>query len=471
MNDPVTDYESVRRLQKELGVGRIGDLLALSVVHDPFYAGMTGRAKEAEWFADIYRRFDFQPGYHLRRMHYRLVTNDPSPRRVNGMPYENTKLCWDELCRASTNARHLGLVRADAFEDHRNPDPIRFADYTAGETQPHSWQGDFLFWSLPSIGMQNREVEFSVPNIYTDGYDYSLCDQPYHLELWIEKSTMNDVLEPICREFHVNFVPGVGFQSITGAIRALQRIRWSACNKPTRIFYISDFDPAGDGMPVAVARHLEFYRPQYADVAQIKLTPIALTKAQVIKYRLPRVPIQENDSGRARFEDRYGEGAVELDALEALRPGRLAEIVRHAVKPYRDPDIESRLAETAAEAQQEAEQAWEEATQEQREELATLEEQIGGIAERYEQDVAALNARLQEELNPLRPRLDALRQAIVTAGEERDIELPERPEADQADVDESKWLFDSERTYVEQVRHYQQHKHGSNGRTTQARRK
>jgi hypothetical protein len=461
------DYESLHRLKKELGVRKIDDVLALSFNHDPFYAGVRGKREKAQWFADIYQQFNFQPGYHLRRMHYQLVASDPPPARTSGMPYENTKDCRDELCEASTHARHLGLVRAGAFEDHRNPDPMLFADYTAGECEPHFWLEELSSWSLPSIGMQSRHADLSVPDIYTDGYDYSLCDQPYHLELWIEKSTMNDVLEPICQRFQINLIPGIGFQSITGAIRALQRIACLPRHKPTRIFYISDFDPSGDGMPVALARHLEFYRPQYTEAAEIKLTPIALTKAQVIKYRLPRVPIKESDTARTRFEDRYGEGAVELDALEALRPGRLAEIVRHAVKPYRDPEIESRLAEKADEAQQEAEQAWQEATREPRQELATLDEQIEAIAQRHEQEVAALDARLQEELEPLRPRLDALRQALQRASEELTIALPDRPEADEADVDEANWLFASDRTYVEQLRYYKQHKLGGNGRAAQ----
>jgi hypothetical protein len=48
------------------------------------------------------------------------------------------------------------------------------------------------------------------------------------------------------------------------------------------------------------------------------LTPLALTLAQVQQYRLPRIPIKESDRRKPGFEDTYGEGAVELDALEAL---------------------------------------------------------------------------------------------------------------------------------------------------------
>jgi len=65
--------------------------------------------------------------------------------------------------------------------------------------------------------------------------------------------------------------------------------------------------------------------------------------------------------------------------------------------------------------------------------------------------------------------LDALRQAILTASEELAIALPERPQPDEADVDEAHWLFASERSYVEQLRYYQEHKLGSNGQDNKKR--
>jgi hypothetical protein len=73
-------------------------------------------------------------------------------------------------------------------------------------------------------------------------------------------------------------------------------------------------------MPVGIARQLEFWLQQYAPDANIKLQPLALTHAQVNDYRLPRIPIKESDKGKRGFEERYGEDAGELDALQALRP-------------------------------------------------------------------------------------------------------------------------------------------------------
>jgi hypothetical protein len=93
--------------------------------------------------------------------------------------------------------------------------------------------------------------------------------------------------------------------------------------KPVRIFYISDFDPSGDNMPIQVARQLEFWRSTYAPESDIKLTPLALTAAQALHYNLPRIPIKDSDLSKAKFEAEYGVGATELDALEALYPGDL----------------------------------------------------------------------------------------------------------------------------------------------------
>ena len=146
--------------------------------------------------------------------------------------------------------------------------------------------------------------------------------------------------DPVCRSgeaLQINLVTSAGFQSITSAAKVLQR----ACQlvhlgKPERIFYISDFDRAGDGMPVAVARQIEFWLHDDAPSADIKLTPLALTRDQVITDQLPRILIKESDVRNAGFVERSGAGAMELDALEALSSGTVADLVRDAIGPYRD---------------------------------------------------------------------------------------------------------------------------------------
>ena len=72
--------------------------------------------------------------------------------------------------------------------------------------------------------------------------------EDYAIEIWAEKSTMNDVLEPLARRLDVTLVTGVGELSHTHCNMLVKRAL--AHGRKTRILYISDFDPAGDGMPV-----------------------------------------------------------------------------------------------------------------------------------------------------------------------------------------------------------------------------
>jgi hypothetical protein len=328
------------------------------------------------------------------------------------LPYENTEGCWDYLSTAGKYARYLGLVDADAFEDHRNPAPHLYMHPAIDRRTIGAEIAWFERWQLPFIRSDLRALlNLSIPEVAeVRGYDYQAADQPYLVEVWVEKSTQNDVLMPLCARYAVNLVTSVGFQSMTGAINHLKRVR--ALGKPSRIFYISDFDPAGDGMPVGVARQMEFWLQAYAPHADIKLQPLALTHAQVTGYQLPRIPIKDTDKGKRGFEERYGEDAVELDALQALRPGTLAQLVRAAIAPYRDETMQDRLTEVRHEAREAAEQAWAEQTAASRAELATIEAAIDGIVARYQARLEALNEELQAELEPFREPIETLRQAV-----------------------------------------------------------
>lgn len=395
---------------------------------------------------------------HLRRVHYRLVSQH-NPTMHDGTPYENTERCWGYLCDAGKFARYLGLVPVEAFEDHRNPDAQIMAWPRMDEPEP-DYSIDAPTWYLPEIAVDlGAGLTFSLPDPDITGYDYEAADQPFHVELWIEKSTMNDVLRPVCSALAVNLVTSLGFQSITSVVSVLKRI--TEHGKPARIFYVSDFDPAGDGMPTAVARQIEFWLADFAPDIDIRLTPLALTRAQVLQYRLPRIPIKDTDRRRGSFEERHGEGAVELDALEALHPGALAEIVRRAVAPYRDRGLQRRLAIAERQAEQRARQQWKEHTANEAAALAILEAEALAIVDQYRGRLTELAAELAAELEPVREQLEAVQQAVHAKLWDFETELPERPEPETEEQDEADWLFDAGRGYLEQIEVYHAHKGGA----------
>jgi hypothetical protein len=217
-------------------------------------------------------------------------------------------------------------------------------------------------------------------------------------------------------------------------------------------------------MPVAVARQIEFWIRDYAPGADIKLQPLALTRDQVITYELPRIPIKDTDARKDGFEERYGEGAVELDALEAVRPGELARLVREAIEPYRDLTLEERLDEAGEEAREQAEEAWEERIAPYREELDSIEQDAKQVAGAYGDELRQLNERLQADLAPRRARMASVRQALQEEMDRFDeVELPERPEPETDAVDEDEWLYSSDRDYLTQLAMYKARTSGQAG--------
>jgi hypothetical protein len=449
------DYLALKELAAGTGQS-VQKLLALDKKNDPFYCGTESQLRDAEWFAEIFKSFGFSDGVHLRRIHYRIISDKGTTLRPdNRKPYENTDDCWNYLVSASKAGRYLGLVDPASFVDKRNPDPQNYADYRMSPPAPDCTI-DEPTWSLPGVDIQ-LECDLEMPEPYITGYDYELADQHYYLAVWIEKSTMNDILEPVCRRLGLDLVVGIGFQSVTSVINMLRK-RVFVFKKPARIFYISDFDPAGEQMPVSTARQIQFWIDEYAPGAEIKLMPLALTKEQVIRYRLPRTPIKESDKRKGKFEDRHGEGAVELDAIEALHPGQLARLIRNAVRPYFDDDLDDLLRGAHHEAEDAAEAAWEVEIEPEVEQLEQLKTEAQAVAEKFRERAEELKRDFEIEMTPIAERVETVRRATLDKIAGFEAGLPVRPEAAGADVDESDWLYDSRRSYLDQNEAYRRYK-------------
>jgi hypothetical protein len=181
-----------------------------------------------------------------------------------------------------------------------------------------------------------------LPGLYVDGLDQDHdAIQDYIVEVWIEKSTQNDWLIPLCRRRGVNLVVGIGEQS---EIRSRQlALRSAEYGAPVRIIYLSDFDPGGRSMPKAVARKVEFTIAKFGLDVDLQLIPLGLTPEQCRAYRLPRTPIKDSERRKDKFEQTFGVGATELDAMEALYPGELARLLEAEINNWLDPDLKRRV--------------------------------------------------------------------------------------------------------------------------------
>ncbi len=431
-------YDWIKRLKKETGKN-LPDLLALTHNHDPFNVGSEDDRAKANWFAALWGRlYQGQAGIHLRRIHYRIL-GEP---KLNGMPYENTNRDWRWLQDCSCCARLLKLVRADLFDDHRNGDAYPLGWQMADVREP-TCTVSAQYWSMPSLRLDFSSLDWELPKPQVMGYDPDdYLDRAYCLELWIEKSTMDDVLVPLCSELGIRLVTSVGFQSISNAVKFLQRVE--AMRKPSRIFYISDYDPAGRCMPVQVSRQLQFWRADYAPGADVKLHTLVLTPDQIARYELPA---NEN-------------GSVELDALEARAPGVLERIVRQAVAPYLPEDIDGRLAAAKNQVRKTAEEEWSELTGPHQRRLTALRKKVASVTAKYEKEARRLNQRMKRDLAPFTKPLAKLETDVAAAAQEFQPILPKRPTQVGSEQEEADWLFDASRNYLEQLDFFKAQRQG-----------
>jgi len=401
-------YETIKKLAKENGL-RVTDLIALSPQNDPFYCGTEGDWIKARWFRQVWDMGGYRQGAHLRRIHYFCVSQ-PGMKTFAGLPYENTMACWKDLTQCAKLARYMGLVDIADIADHKNPDPQIFAARYK-DTDPR------------------YEVELpdpAVPNINIYGL-YNSHAQPYLMEIWCEKSTMDDVLAPLAEKYYANLATFEGEASITACYNLAARI--STRRKPTRIFYISDFDPGGMSMPMASARKLEWLLKKYNIPYDVKLKHIVLTYEQVQQYQLPRTPIKDSERRGDAFRENYGEGAVELDALEALYPGTLNDIVERELARYYDPLVEAIVQVSVSNLE------------------TDLLHYIQSVADEYADAIAQVREMQEQITEEVEGHVEALDYAVPR---------------DDMDVDEDpdEWLFDSGRKYIEQIDAYKAHKRG-----------
>jgi len=431
------DHQLIKELAKDHGL-KVNDLLALARRNDPFYCGQESQKAWGKWFAELWEQFGYAKGVHLRRVHYRIVVNpEPILKPGDAVAYSNTEEDWKRLCYAGKWARYLGYVDIDAFVDRRNPEPVVLV-HNSSEPELYVTSEDRVSIQLPEM------PEFP-------GYELEdfVSDQKYHLELWCEKATVNDVLLPVCENYNLNLNTAKGEFSLTQVKNFLSRIQQTG--RAARILYISDFDPAGQSMPVAVARKVEWILSRYELDIDVKLFPLVLTFDQCVKYRLPRAPMKETkskntgwDFRKEKFEERYGEGATELDALESSVPGELERIIVDAIQPYYDAGLDNRVSKVEEKLQQK------------------LEGLQQDIYDRYAVRYQEADLLVSDIYDAAKDKAEKLTALVDNTWDEMEADLEaEMPDLDDYPLpepepagDQMEPLFDSNRDYMEQLKHY-----------------
>jgi hypothetical protein len=199
-------------------------------------------------------------------------------------------------------------------------------------------------------------------------------------------------------------------------------------------------------MPVAMSRKVEYFVNSLGLDVDIRVFPVVLTQEQVLEYGLPRTPIKETERRRAGFEDRYGVGAVELDALEALYPGTLAAILREHIEQYYDLSLVDRVRE---------------AEELVRSDLKTITDGVLGVYEDALEVLKAEHEQLQQSfvtrMEGYTERVKQLWQAIGRELRDQQPDIQDYPVPQPYMANEiGEGLYNSERGYLEQMVAYKE---------------
>jgi hypothetical protein len=211
------------------------------------------------------------------------------------------------------------------------------------------------------------------------------ADQPYHVEVWIEKDALVGVIEGVCSRLDVGYLSCRGYTSQSEMWSAAQRLgRKLNAGKRIKIVHLGDHDPSGIDMTRDIDDRLTTFlmNDHYAgkmvgstDKAidsvhyvqdHFKVDRVALTWEQIEEYEPPPNPAKLTDSRGAAYVEQHGYESWELDALE---PSVIATLIEDAVYEVRDADL------------------WADAVEAEREQR----ENLTAASERWDDVVAFLN--------------------------------------------------------------------------------
>ncbi len=236
----------------------------------------------------------------LRQVHYRIVGRGDTT-------YTNTRGDYNQLSKWLVADRLAGVIPWEWIEDRlRKPrhvpaweDLDAFKDVIRRSYRRDVWQ-----------------------------------DQPRYLEAWLEKDALSGIFADVLRPYGVTLNVGRGFDSATSVKDAADRF---GTGEGVAVLYFGDFDPSGEDMVRSLRERLQEHG------AEPEIVKCALTFEDISRYSLPPDFTKATDTRRAAFVARYGDVAVELDAL----PGRvLRERIEREVRERIDLEALERTRST-----------------------------------------------------------------------------------------------------------------------------
>lgn len=241
----------------------------------------------------------------IRALHYQLV----------GIGMTNTLSHYKRVVNAMIEARWDGLIDFDTFSDHDRE--------MIGETEY------FTTDLYDKIDEAKKQLVLWMKNYYKNRWE----NQPYYVEVFIEKKALQGVFQRVCFVNRVGFGACKGYPSLTFLNEATQRFNEAVFKgKKPVILYFGDYDPSGEDIPRSIEENI-----RKLGCYDIEVRRIALMEDQVLEWNLPPAPAKEGDS---RTKNWTGLGQVELDAV---KPEKLISLCQDAIDELFDQDLNDEL--------------------------------------------------------------------------------------------------------------------------------
>jgi len=236
---------------------------------------------------------------------YRLTLRQVYYQFVARALLENNQKNYKRLGDVINNGRMCGLIDWNYIED-RGRETVFV---------PH--------WDNPADIIDSAAASFRI-----DKWE----DQPWYVEVQVEKQALEGILIPVCRQLDIGFCANRGYSSSSALYETGKRLQEKIDGgKDILILYLGDHDPSGIDMTRDVRERLQLFAR-----SRIKTVRLALNMDQIEQYNPPENFAKTTDSRYSQYTDQFGERSWELDALE---PRVLAGLVTAAVEEVRDDDL------------------------------------------------------------------------------------------------------------------------------------
>jgi len=166
----------------------------------------------------------------------------------------------------------------------------------------------------------------------------SRANQPFLIEVWIEKDALVGVIDSICRKLDVDFFACRGYVSLSEMWRAARRYQLE--DRTCVLLHLGDHDPSGLDMTGDIQRRLEMFQCENVEVRRI-----ALNMDQIEQYKPPPNFAKMSDTRAAEYVSEFGDESWELDALP---PNVIADLIEENVERLTDEDKRQDILEQQA---------------------------------------------------------------------------------------------------------------------------